>query len=191
MTTVFSTILGTLAAYTFVRGKFRGKQLLYPVILSPTIIPIIILALVYYFFFSKLRLIGSPWGLILAHTVLAIPFVVINVSATLKGFDFTLEKAAMNLGANPIQAFLRVTLPLIKPGIIAGALFAFITSFDEIVVAMFICGTTAVTLPKRMLDGIRTEINPTISAVSTLEIIGVIIILLIVWVVTRSKNETS
>lgn len=189
LTTICSTLLGTLAAFSFVRGKFKGKEILFPLIISPMVIPVIIFAIACYFFFSKLHLIGSLIGLIIAHTVLATPFVVINVSASLKGFDINLEKAAMNLGANPLQTFFRVTFPLIKPGVIAGALFAFITSFDEVVVAMFISGTTAVTLPKRMLDGIRMEINPAISAVSSIEIITVIIILLTVGLMRKKGSE--
>ena len=188
-TTILATVFGTLASFSLVRGRFRGKEALYPFLLSPMVIPIIIFAIACYFFFSKLHLIGTKIGLIGAHTILAIPFVIINVSATLKGFDINLEKAAMNLGAHPIQAFLRVTFPLIRPGIIAGALFAFITSFDEIVIAMFISGTSAVTLPKRMLEGIRTEINPTISAVSTIEIVAVIIILISVGFVSKDRNR--
>jgi putative spermidine/putrescine transport system permease protein len=190
-TTILATLLGTLASFSFVRGRFKGKELLYPFILSPMVIPIIIFAIAVYFFFSKLHLIGKPAGLILAHTVLAVPFVIINVSATLKGFDINLEKAAMNLGARPLQTFLRITFPLIKPGVITGALFAFITSFDEIVVAMFISGTTAVTLPKRMLEGIRSEINPTISAVSTIEIAAVLIILLTTGLIGKKKPAFS
>ena len=190
-TTILATIFGTLASFSFVRGKFKGKEALYPFMLSPMVIPIIIFAIACYFFFSKLHLIGTKLGLIAAHTILAIPFVMINVSATLKGFDVNLEKAALNLGANHIQAFLHVTFPLIRPGIIAGALFAFITSFDEIVIAMFISGTSAVTLPKRMLEGIRMEINPTISAVSSIEIIAVIIILLTINFVGRERSKKT
>jgi len=190
-TTILATILGTLASFSFVRGKFKGKEALYPFMLSPMVIPIIIFAIACYFFFSKLHLIGTKTGLIAAHTILAVPFVMINVSATLKGFDVNLEKAALNLGANHIQAFLHVTFPLIRPGIVAGALFAFITSFDEIVIAMFISGTSAVTLPKRMLEGIRSEINPTISAVSSIEIIAVIIILLTITFVGRERSEKT
>ena len=188
-TTVLATTLGTLASFSFVRGRFRGKQLLYPVIISPMVIPSILFAIACYFFFAKLRIIGSEIGLVIAHTVLAIPFVVINVSASLKSYNVNLERAALNLGANPIQAFFRITLPSIRPGIVAGALFAFITSFDEIVVAMFISGVTAVTLPKRMLEGIRTEINPTISAVSTMEIIAVILILMAVNMLQKSEAQ--
>lgn len=168
ITMVFATILGTMASIALVRGKFKGKNLIYGFILSPMIIPVIIVAVAVYFFFAKLHLIGTSLGLILAHTVLALPFVVVNVSATLKGFDETLEWSAMSLGASRFKAYMKVTFPLIRPGIISGALFAFITSFDEVVIAIFISGAYAVTLPKQMWDGIRIHINPTIAAVSTI-----------------------
>jgi ABC-type spermidine/putrescine transport system permease subunit II len=168
ITMLAATVLGTMASLALVRGKFRGKALLHGFLLSPMIIPVIIISIAIYLFFAKLRLIGTSLGLVLAHTVLALPFVVVNVSATLKGFDETLERAAMSLGANRFTAFMKVTLPLIRPGVISGALFAFITSFDEVVIAIFISGAEAVTLPKQMWDGIRISINPTIAAVSSL-----------------------
>ena len=130
--------------------------------------PGIIVAIGIYFFYARLGVVGNPIALVLAHTCLAVPFVVINVSATLYGFDERLEYAAMSLGASPWGAFRQVTLPLIRPGVLAGALFAFITSFDELIVALFVSGTTAVTLPRRMWEGIRFEIDPTIAAVSTI-----------------------
>jgi putative spermidine/putrescine transport system permease protein len=126
-------------------------------------------------------------GLVLAHTVLALPFVVVNVTATLQGFDVTLERAALSLGANRLVAFMKVTLPIIWPGIMSGALFAFITSFDEVVIAIFLCGSKP-TLPKQMWDGIRIAINPTISAVSSLLIVLSIVLLLVLQLV-RSRTK--
>ena len=117
------------------------------------------------------------WGLVMAHTCLALPFVVVNVTATLQGFDVTLERAALSLGASRLMTFIKVTFPLIRPGVITGALFAFITSFDEVVIAIFISGSRAVTLPKQMWDGIRVSINPTISAVASLLIIFSVLLL--------------
>jgi putative spermidine/putrescine transport system permease protein len=161
--TVLATALGTPASVALVRGRFAGKGLVNAFILSPLIVPGIIVAIGIYFFYARLGVVGNPIALVLAHTCLAVPFVVINVSATLYGFDERLEYAAMSLGA-----FRQVTLPLIRPGVLAGSLFAFITSFDELIVALFVSGTTAVTLPRRMWDGIRFEIDPTIAAVSTI-----------------------
>lgn len=166
--TAFAVLLGTPAAFALVRGRIRGSRFINTVILTPVIVPGIIVAIGVYFFYARLGLIGSPLGLILAHTCLAVPFVVINVSATLYGFDQRLEHAAMSLGASPWATFRQITLPLVGPGIFAGAVFAFITSFDELLVALFVSGNTAVTLPRLMWDQIRFNIEPTIAAVSTL-----------------------
>ena len=166
-----ATALGAPAALALVRGEFRGKQLLPGFIISPLIAPVIIVAIGIYFFYARLGLVGSPFGLVIAHTALGVPFVVINVSATLQGFDERLEQAAMNLGATPWRTFWQVTFPIIRPGVLAGALFAFISSFDELVVALFISGTSAVTLPRKMWESIRFEIDPTIAAVSTILIV--------------------
>ena len=177
-TALLATLLGTLAALALVRGRFWGRDLINAFVVSPMIIPSIIVAIGIYFFYTRIRLIGSPFALVLAHTALAVPFVVVNVSATLIGFDERLEYAAMNLGANRRQTFLKVTLPLIRPGVLTGALFAFVTSFDELIVALFISGTGAVTLPRKMWDGIRQEIDPTIAAVSTIFVVLSVLILL-------------
>ncbi len=177
LTTILSTILGTMASFAFVRGQFRGKKLLYGMVLSPLIIPVIITAVATYYIFARVRMIGTIWALVLAHTVLALPFVVVNVTSTLQGFDITLERAALSLGANRLVTFFKVTFPLIWPGVVSGALFAFITSFDEVVIAIFLSGSRP-TLPKQMWDGIRIAINPTISAVASLLIVFSILLLL-------------
>jgi putative spermidine/putrescine transport system permease protein len=168
---VLATLLGTAASLGLVRGRFRGRQSINTFLVSPMVVPSIIVAIGLYFFYARIGLIGHPIALIVAHTALAVPFVVVNVSATLYGFDERLEFAAMNLGANRCQTFRQVTLPIIRPGVMAGALFAFITSWDELIVALFVSGTGAVTLPRKMWDSIRFEIDPTIAAVSTLLIV--------------------
>lgn len=188
LTMLFATILGTLASFAIVRGDFKGKKLLYGMILSPIIIPVIITSVAVYYVFANLRMVGSIWGLVLAHTVLALPFVVVNVTATLQGFDITLERASLSLGANRLVTFLRVTFPVIWPGIISGALFAFITSFDEVVVAIFLCGSKP-TLPKQMWDGIRVSINPTITAVASLLIIFSVLLLLSLQILNRRSAK--
>jgi putative spermidine/putrescine transport system permease protein len=177
ITATLATILGTGAALALTRGRFRGKDAINSFIVSPLIIPTIIVAIGVYFFYARIRIIGSPFALALAHTALAIPFVVINVSATLEGFDERLEWAAMNLGANRWQTFFKITLPIIRPGVFAGALFAFSTSFDELIVALFVSGTGAVTLPRKMWESLRQDIDPTIAAVSTILIVISIAIL--------------
>jgi putative spermidine/putrescine transport system permease protein len=165
---VSATALGAPAALALVRSSFPGKELLTGFIISPLIAPVIIVAIGIYFFYARLGLVGNPFALVIAHTALAVPYVVINVSATLQGFDERLEQAAMNLGATPWRTFWQVTFPIIRPGVLAGALFAFISSFDELVVALFVSGTSAVTLPRKMWESIRFEIDPTIAAVSTI-----------------------
>ncbi|MEZ4529594.1 MAG: ABC transporter permease [Thermomicrobiales bacterium] len=188
VTAILATILGTMASLALVRGKFWGKNLANAFMVSPLVIPGIIVAIGVYFFYARIQIVGSPWALALAHTALALPFVVINVSATLYGFDERLEYAAMNLGANRWQTFRHVMFPIIRPGVFAGALFAFITSFDELIVALFISGTGAVTLPRKMWDGLRQEIDPTIAAVSTLLIVTSVAILMSAEIL-RQRSE--
>jgi putative spermidine/putrescine transport system permease protein len=185
LTTLAATVVGTAAALAL-RRPFRGRSLVRLIILAPMVVPVIILAIGIYGLYAKLRMIGTLHGLVLAHTVLALPFVVVVVSATLAGFDSTLELAAQNLGANRWRTFRFVTLPLIRPGLVSAALLAFITSFDEVVVAIFVSGTQSATLPKQMWDGIRTEIDPTVAAVSTL-LIGVTAAVICISAVVRLR----
>ena len=178
LTMVLSTIIGTFAAFGLVRGNFRGKKLIHALIISPMILPQIILAIGLYFLFAKWHLIGKTFGLVMGHVPMALPFVVVTVSATLYGFNTSLEEAAQTLGANRAKTFFYVTYPLIQPAILAGALFSFIISFDELIVALFICGTRGVTLPKRMFDSLKFEISPVIASISTLLIILAALVLL-------------
>ena len=166
-----STILGTLASLGLARLPPAMRTVMGALILSPLIVPGIVVAIGIYYVFARYRLVGTPAGLVLAHTCLAVPFVVTSVSASLAGLDRRLEQAALSLGATPWGAFRQVTLPLIRPGVFVGALFAFITSFDELIVALFLSGSGAVTLPRRMWDDLRFAIDPTIAAVSTLTIV--------------------
>jgi len=168
---VLSVVLGTLAAFGLTRGRFLGRALIAGLVMSPLAVPVIVLAIGVYFTYARLGLVGRPVGLILAHTCLAVPFVVATVSASLAGFDRRLELAAMGLGARRVRIFWSITLPIVWPGVFTGAVFAFITSFDELVVALFLSGSDAVTLPRRMWDEIRFEIDPTIAAVSTVLIV--------------------
>lgn len=185
LTSLLATTLGVLASFGIVRGDFRGKQALYTFLLSPMIVPTIILAISIYFLYARMRLVGSLLGLTLAHTVLALPLVVVIVSAALRGFDVTLERAARSLGANEWTTFFHVTFPLLRPAIVSAAFFAFLTSFDELIIALFISGTSAVTLPKRMWDGIRLEISPAISAVSVLLIAIAVVAFVAIGILQR------
>jgi putative spermidine/putrescine transport system permease protein len=168
---VLATILGTLASLGLARLPRAMQAAFGALILSPLIVPGIVVAIGIYYVFARYRLVGTPVGLVLAHTCLAVPFVVTSVSASLAGLDRRLEQAALSLGATPWGTFRQVTLPLIRPSVFVGALFAFITSFDELIVALFLSGSGAITLPRRMWDDLRFQIDPTIAAVSTLTIV--------------------
>ncbi len=183
--TVLATVLGTLAALGLTRADFPGKSLLMGILISPMIVPLVIVAAGAYFFLLPLGLTNSLFGLALVHAALGAPFVLITVSATLSGLDQSLPRAAASLGANPAVVFRRVILPLIAPGVISGGLFAFITSFDEVVVAMFLTGPQNRTLPRQMFDGLRDNISPTILAVATLLIIVAMLLLATVELLRR------
>lgn len=187
---VLATVLGTMAALAIVRGHFKGKNLLYAFVISPLIIPIIIIALASYFLLAKLKMVGSQIGLVLIHTVIAVPLVVVIVSNNLKNFDIDLEKASMIMGANRIRTFFKVTFPLIRTGIFSSAFFAFLVSFDELIIALFVGGNRVVTLPRRMWQGVRMEIDPTIAAVATiLVLLSVFILGLIMIIQTLSEKK--
>jgi putative spermidine/putrescine transport system permease protein len=146
-------------------------------LIAPLAVPIVIVAVATFYFFAWMNLVGSYVGMVVAHTVLAIPFVVVTVSATLQAFDLNLVRAAASLGATPLVAFRRVTLPLILPGVVSGALFAFVTSFDEIVVALFISSPAQRTLPRQIFSGVSESISPTITAAAVILIIVSLILM--------------
>jgi putative spermidine/putrescine transport system permease protein len=189
LTSLFSTLLAIPTSIGLVRYKFPGKKILMGLIVSPLVVPTIIVAIGLYFFYADLKMIGSIPGLVLAHSLVAFPVVVVVLTASLKGLDVNLEYAAMNLGANPVRTFKEITLPLIRPAILSGSLFAFIMSFDELIITMFICGRM-ITLPKRMWDSVREEIDPTIAAVSTMLIFLSLILLLIIELY-RKRSEAA
>ncbi|MGY3361780.1 putative spermidine/putrescine transport system permease protein [Bradyrhizobium sp. GM0.4] len=169
--TLLSTALGTLAALGLSRPNFPWRTLVMSLLISPMIVPVVITALAAYFFYADIGLLNTYTGLILAHTTLATPFVVIAVSATLTSFDHSLIRAAAGLGAPPITVFFKIMLPLILPGMASGALFAFLASFDEVVVALFVASPEQRTLPMVMFSGIREQISPTIIAAATVLIL--------------------
>jgi putative spermidine/putrescine transport system permease protein len=188
--TLLATILGTLAALGIWRARFPGQGLLLAVLISPMVVPVVIVAVGVYFAFAPLGLTDGYAGLILAHTTLAAPFVVVTVLATLAGFDRTLLRAAASLGAPPWTAFRRVTLPLILPGVLSGAVFAFAASFDEVVVALLIAGPGQRTLPRQMFAGINDNISLTIAAAATMLIaISFVLMALVGWL-QRRNNRT-
>lgn len=170
-TAILASILGTFSALVLARVKSKWMNAVYYLIMTPMIVPLIVIAVAMYSFFVQYRLQGTFIGLVIAHTIIALPYVVTTVLGTLKGFDYRLEQAAMSLGAHPFIAFMKVTVPIISPALISGALFAFIASFDELIVSIFVSGTVSKTLPVRMWEGIRLEIDPTITAISTILIL--------------------
>ena len=186
--TIISTFLGTLAALGLSRSDFPFKTTVMGILIAPMVVPLIISAAGMFFFYSRLGLQGTHVGVILAHAALATPFVVIVVTATLVGFDHSLTRAAASLGASPTRTFFLVTVPLITPGVISGALFAFITSFDEVVVVLFVGSFKQRTIPWQMFSGIREEISPTILAVATMLIIFSVLLLTTIELLRR-RNE--
>jgi len=187
-TTALATALGTLSAIGLTMANFPFKGIVTGIMIMPMVVPIVITAVGIYFFFAWIGLASTHLGMILAHTALATPFVVITVTATLQGFNRNQIRAGASLGASPARVFFKVTLPQILPGVISGALFAFVTSFDEVVVALFIAGSEQYTLPRQMFAGIREKYNPTIAAVAAMMIV-VSVALLVSVELLRRRNE--
>ncbi len=187
--TVLATLLGTLAALGLWRARLPGQGVVLALLIAPMVVPVVIIAVGVYFAFAPLGLTDGYAGLILAHATLAAPFVVITVLAALSGFDRGLLRAASNLGAPPITAFRRVMLPLILPGVLSGAVFAFAASFDEVVVALLIAGPGQRTLPRQMFSGINDNISLTITAAATMLIaVSIAFMALVGWLQARSRR---
>jgi len=186
--TLLSVTFGTLAAIGLSQPHVPFRRAIMAILISPMIVPLIISAAGMYFFYSRIGLQGTYLGVVLAHAALGIPFVIITVTATLVGFDRSLTRAAANMGANPVTTFFRVQMPLILPGVISGGLFAFITSFDEVVVVLFVGSAGQKTLPWQMFTGLREQISPTILAVATI-LVGISICLLTVVELLRRRSE--
>ena len=196
--TILATVLGTLAALGLSRPEMPYRRVVMAILISPMIVPIIIIATGLFFFYSNPcsilgfqcgRLTSTYLGVILAHTTLGIPFVIITVTATLSGFDQSLIRASASLGASPSRTFFKVIMPLILPGVISGALFAFVTSFDEVVAVLFIAGPDQQTIPRQMWNGIREAISPAILAVATILVIISIALLATVELLRRRSER--
>jgi putative spermidine/putrescine transport system permease protein len=186
--TLLAVTLGTIAAVGLSQPHVPFRRAIMAVLISPMIVPLIISAAGMYFFYSRIGLQGTYWGVVFAHAALGVPFVIITVTATLVGFDRSLTRAAASLGAGPVRTFFRVQMPLIMPGVVSGALFAFITSFDEVVVVMFMGAAGQKTLPWQMFTGLREQISPTILAAATV-LIAVSVLLLATLELLRRRNE--
>ena len=196
--TILATLLGTVAAVGLSNSRMPFKTTVMGILISPMIVPLVITAVGMKFFYTDMRITPNQMAdiheslhlvpLILAHAALGTPFVVITVTATLTGFDHSLTRAAASLGASGVRTFFKVTVPLVMPGMISGALFAFITSFDEVVIVLFLAGAPEYTIPRQMFSGIREQISPTILAVATILVL-LSIVLLTVLEMLRRRNE--
>lgn len=188
---LLATVLGTLAAIGLARADFPGKRIVTAVVLSPLIVPIVIYAVGLYFFFAPLGLTQSYAGIILAHASLGAPFVVVTVGASLSNFDMRLMRAASSLGAPPLYAFRRVMLPLVAPGVMTGALFAFAASFDEVVTVLFLAAPEQRTIPREMFSGIRDSISPIIAAASFIMVVTAVLLLVTVEGLKRRSSRLT
>ena len=187
--TIGSTILGTVAALGLSSRHMPYKAAFMALLISPMIVPLIISGTAIFFFMAKVGLAATHTGIVLSHIILGTPFVVITVTATLTGFDHSVTRAAASLGSNPVNTFMKITLPLIMPGVISGALFAFVTSFDEVVVVLFLAGLENTTIPIQMWVGLREQLSPTIMAVATCLIIMSTLILVSAELLRRRSER--
>lgn len=191
LTAVTATVVGVMAAVALVRGKIPGRETIQALILAPLIVPHIVVAIALYLQFAPLRLVGTTTGFIFAHTVLAVPYVVLIVSAALTRLDHALEMAALNLGASPLRAFFEVTAPLTAPAIAAGAIFAFLASFDETIVSFFLSGVENKTLTRKLFEDIDFNLSPIIAAVSTIIVVTTIAIMGIGQLARRAATRKT
>ena len=187
--TIGSTLLGTVAALGLSSRHMPYKAAFMALLISPMIVPLIISGTAIFFFMAKVGLAATHTGIIIAHIILGTPFVVITVTATLTGFDHSVTRAAASLGSNPVNTFRKITLPLIMPGVISGALFAFVTSFDEVVVVLFLAGLENTTIPIQMWVGLREQLSPTIMAVATCLIVMSTLILVTAELLRRRSER--
>ena len=187
--TIGSTVLGTVAALGLSSRHMPYKAAFMALLISPMIVPLIISGTAIFFFMAKVGLAATHTGIIIAHIILGTPFVVITVTATLTGFDHSVTRAAASLGSNPVHTFRKITLPLIMPGVISGALFAFVTSFDEVIVVLFLAGLENTTIPIQMWVGLREQLSPTILAVATCLIIMSTLILVSAELLRRRSDR--
>ena len=187
--TIGSTILGTVAALGLSSRHMTYKAAFMELLISPMIVPLIISGTAIFFFMAKVGLAATHTGIILSHIILGTPFVVITVTATLSGFDHSVTRAAASLGSNPVNTFMKITLPLIMPGVISGGLFAFVTSFDEVVVVLFLAGLENTTIPIQMWVGLREQLSPTIMAVATCLIVMSTLILVTAELLRRRSER--
>lgn len=189
MTAILAVAIGLLASFALVRGQFRGREILRGLLLTPMVLPVVVFAIAIYAFFLRLGLGGTTIGFVVAHTVLALPFAIIPIATALEGFDKSIEDAAIVCGASPFQAKLRITLPSIRIGIFSAAIFSFLASWDEVVVAIFMASPTLQTLPVKIWGSLRSDLTPVIAAASSL-LVALTLALMIVTALLRRKLQT-
>lgn len=182
---ILASIFGTLASLGMWRANWKHGSIFQNLLLLPLIVPPIISAIVFFRLWSKWHIVDTLFGLVLAHTILGLPYVVITVNASLANFDIRLEQAARSLGAGHWYVLRRVTVPCVLPGILSGALFAFVTSWDESIVALFLCGIRTSTLPKTMWDGIKYDFDPTVSVIATM-LFAITSLVLVIYLARRT-----
>lgn len=189
MTAILAVAIGLLASFALVRGQVRGREILRGLLLTPMVLPVVVFAIAIYAFFLRLGLGGTTIGFVVAHTVLALPFAIIPIATALEGFDKSIEDAAIVCGASPFQAKLRITLPSIRIGIFSAAIFSFLASWDEVVVAIFMASPTLQTLPVKIWGSLRSDLTPVIAAASSL-LVALTLALMIVTALLRRKLQT-
>lgn len=187
LTALLATPLATMAAYGLHVSRLRHANLLLMLLLTPMVVPVILIGIGVFYAYVKLKLVNSLLGLVLAHSMLAVPVVMLVVASALKSFDLDQELVARSLGASRIKAFWMVTLPQIKFSVATGAVLAFLTSFDEIIVSLFVSGGDNSTLTRNMFNALRDQVDPTIAAISTLIVLATTVLLVITQYVGRSK----
>ncbi|WP_192363255.1 ABC transporter permease [Mesorhizobium mediterraneum] len=189
MAAILAVVIGLLASFALVRGQFRGRNMLRGLLLTPMVLPVVVFAIAIYAFFLRIGLGGTTAGFVIAHTVLALPFAIIPITAALEGFDKSIEDAAIVCGASPFEAKLRVTLPAIKIGIFSAAIFAFLASWDEVVVAIFMASPTLQTLPVKIWGSLRQDLSPVIAAVSSLLVLLTLSLMIVTALIRRKLSK--
>ncbi|ANT54396.1 ABC transporter permease [Mesorhizobium amorphae] len=189
MTAILAVAIGLLASFALVRGQFAGREILRGLLLTPMVLPVVVFAIAIYAFFLRLGLGGTTIGFVIAHTVLALPFAIIPIATALEGFDKSIEDAAIVCGASPLEARLRITLPSIRIGIFSAAIFSFLASWDEVVVAIFMASPSLQTLPVKIWGSLRSDLSPVIAAASSL-LVGLTLALMVVTALLQRKVRT-
>lgn len=186
-----SLVIGVPAAYGLAKGRFRGRRLVEALLVSPMVVPVIVLALCLYMLFSAAGIIGSALALFLAHTLLALPVVIVIVGAAFRRLDLSIELAARSCGASFVRAFWHVVLPSVRPAVISAGAFAFLTSFDEVVLTLFLGGPRTTTIPKKIWESVKFELDPSLTAVSTILIAVSVAALVVAQVARRTQSHLT